>query len=432
MINKTTNCRGLLWFNLWCLVVLAVGPEAVAQEHRYVGVASCSSSNCHGSVSPLQGSNVLQNEYTSWQEHDLHSKAYLNLTGPEAKRIGQHLGLDAPEREKLCLDCHATNAPAELRDTKFQLEDGVGCESCHGAGSGYLQSHAGRGQTHAQNVEAGLKDIVAPSKRAELCVTCHLGNEEKAVTHRLIGAGHPRLSFEVDTFSMIEPKHWVVDEDYRQRKGDYISAKAWLTGQIENAKTSLALLTSNKRNHDGIWPELTLMHCYTCHHSLTEKQWKSREYGGRPGELRLNTSSLTMVREALQVINPTLASSVDQELTALHAGYKEGKGMSHAAALQQLMGKAMAAAEAVQFGDRELREVMHRIASYGAATQHPQYEVAEQIAMAIQSIASTISADGSFKKAEIDKIYANLKDPEAFVPDGFTAACAELAASFKG
>ncbi|NDC39095.1 MAG: hypothetical protein EBZ48_13790 [Proteobacteria bacterium] len=138
-----------------------------------------------------------------------------------------------------------------------------------------------------------------------------------------------------------------------------------------------------------------------------------------------------MVREALQVINHSLAENVDKELSALHSGYRDGKGLPHATALKQLMGQAMKAAETAQFGEIELREVLHRLANYGATTQHPQYEVAEQVAMAIQSIASTISADGTYKKTQIDKIYANLKDPEAFIPDGFTAACGELAASFN-
>ena len=29
------------------------------------------------------------------------------------------------------------------------------------------------------------------TKRAEKCLTCHLGNDEKSVDHEMIAAGHP-------------------------------------------------------------------------------------------------------------------------------------------------------------------------------------------------------------------------------------------------
>ena len=418
-------------FSVIVAASVSVGGQVAAEGHKFVGVGSCSSSNCHGSVTPLKGSNVLQNEYVSWQRHDLHSKAYINLTGADGKRIAENLGIANPEKEKECLDCHATNAPAALRDTKFQLEDGVGCESCHGAAGGYLESHAGHGASHQQNLDAGMTDIVSPVKRAALCVSCHLGNEEKAVTHRLIGAGHPRLSFEVDTFSMIEPKHWVVDDDYRQRKGEYVSAKAWLAGQIANANNGLKLVLSDRRSRDGIWPEFTLMYCYTCHHSLTEEQWKVRDYGGRPGELSLNTSAVIMVREAMKVVDPSVAAAIDTELSALHTEYKSGKAGPHAKALQQVLDKAATVADKAKFGEPELKKVMKQLAVYGATTPHPQYELAEQVAMALQSIASTLAPDGSYMKPEIDGIYEHLKDPRAFQPDGFTAACDAMAKKIK-
>ena len=49
--------------------------------------------------------------------------------------------------------------------------------------------------------------------RAGLCLSCHFGNQEKFVTHRMMGAGHPRMSFELDTFTQLQPAHFVVDED---------------------------------------------------------------------------------------------------------------------------------------------------------------------------------------------------------------------------
>ena len=59
-----------------------------------------------------------------------------------------------------------------------------------------------------------------PVARAQLCLSCHFGTEQnKFVTHRIMGAGHPRMSFELDTFTAIQPAHYIADKDYAERKG---------------------------------------------------------------------------------------------------------------------------------------------------------------------------------------------------------------------
>jgi hypothetical protein len=55
-----------------------------------------------------------------------------------------------------------------------------------------------------------------PEVRAKLCLSCHFGTEDKFATHRIMGAGHPRISFELDTFTEIQPAHFRVDEDYKE------------------------------------------------------------------------------------------------------------------------------------------------------------------------------------------------------------------------
>ena len=42
-------------------------------EDKHLGVASCSSSTCHGSVRPWQNANVFQNEYVTWSREDAHA-----------------------------------------------------------------------------------------------------------------------------------------------------------------------------------------------------------------------------------------------------------------------------------------------------------------------------------------------------------------------
>ena len=122
---------------LWTCTCLA--------ENKFMGTGSCSSSNCHGSASPRAGSNVLQNEYVTWTKHDKHSKAWLVLKEADAQKIGQNLGLSDPSTAPSCLGCHATSLPPELHGPKFTVEDGVSCESCHGAAEHWLDKHAQSG-----------------------------------------------------------------------------------------------------------------------------------------------------------------------------------------------------------------------------------------------------------------------------------------------
>ena len=56
--------------------------------------------------------------------------------------------------------------------------------------------------THAGNVARGLYPTSDPVAQARLCLSCHFGNRDKFVTHRMMGAGHPRMSFELETFEI--------------------------------------------------------------------------------------------------------------------------------------------------------------------------------------------------------------------------------------
>ncbi len=67
-----------------------------------------------------------------------------------------------------------------------------------------------------------------PAARAALCVSCHLGADDRFATHEIMGAGHPRLSFELDAFSTNQPAHYIVDADYVRRKGAIEGFNLWL------------------------------------------------------------------------------------------------------------------------------------------------------------------------------------------------------------
>src|SRR5258708_3214636 len=204
------------WLAILTLWVSAAGAETALDAidaHKHMGVATCSNSVCHGASQPFRDSDVMQNEFAIWQEFDPHAKAYQILEKPESKAIAQKLGLGDPTQAKVCLDCHADNQPTARRGERFQISDGVGCEACHGGSELWLNAHSDRSVAHADNLGKGMYATENPIKRAQLCLSCHMGEKERMITHRIMGAGHPRLSFELDTFTWLHP-HYKIGEKW--------------------------------------------------------------------------------------------------------------------------------------------------------------------------------------------------------------------------
>ena len=117
--------------------------------------------------------------------------------------------------------------PASNRGPRFHTTDGVGCESCHGPAAGWLASHYEVAGSHAANVANGMVALDQPQTRARVCLDCHYGSADEGqfVTHAMMAAGHPRISFELDLFSSFQ-QHHDVDADYMQRKG--VADGEWL------------------------------------------------------------------------------------------------------------------------------------------------------------------------------------------------------------
>jgi len=159
--------------------VLANAQTPQFGKDLHIGVTSCAGSTCHGATSPWENSTVLQNEYITWSQKDSHSKAYAVLRNDASKRIATNLGLPNAHEADLCLDCHADNAPKEKRGRFFQISDGVACEACHGGAQRWLGIHISGAANHQDNLNAGMYPTEDPVKRAELCLSCHFGDDKK-------------------------------------------------------------------------------------------------------------------------------------------------------------------------------------------------------------------------------------------------------------
>lgn len=144
------------------LAVLLVAPGLA--QNKFVGAKKCMA--CHKSEK-LGGT-----AYTVW-EKSAHAKAYQTLTGEAAKKIAADKGMKtAPNEAPECLKCHvAGGGTAKNVEATFKKEEGVTCESCHGAASGYLALHSKKSEADkAKAKEAGL---LAVERNEKSCVTCH-------------------------------------------------------------------------------------------------------------------------------------------------------------------------------------------------------------------------------------------------------------------
>jgi len=379
----------------------------------HMGVATCAGSTCHGAVEPLKGVSVLQNEFITWQRNDQHAKAYQVLLSERSKRIARNLGLKSAETAPLCLDCHADNVPIERRHRTFQISDGVTCEACHGGAGRWIGTHISAAATHQVNIDNGLYPSADPISRAKLCLSCHFGDETRFVSHRIMGAGHPRMSFELDTFTAIQPAHFVADADYRKRKGSWNGVQVWAIGQAMSLDILLDALVDPDRGRDGIFPELVLFDCYSCHHRMSKLRWEPRDSVGLgPGIPRISDANMLMLRIIANRVDQALGSEFSERSVALHKSTRAstyGEMIDAANALRQVLGKLMNKFADHKFTKADNQALLAGIIESGLAGEYQDYPGAEQATMALSSIIEAMRQSGDIDSGQLEALNAALE-----------------------
>lgn len=130
-------------------------------ENKYVGAEKCKM--CHQSESK-------GNQYGAWKKSK-HAEAYATLASDKAKEVGAKQGIDNPQASEKCLKCHSTGAVAAaaklINDgATVKPEDGVQCESCHGAGEKYWS------MTVMKEKDKAVANGMVVLNEA-VCVKCH-------------------------------------------------------------------------------------------------------------------------------------------------------------------------------------------------------------------------------------------------------------------
>lgn len=424
-------------YSFFTALVLAAQAQPLPYEAKgqHLGVVNCANSLCHGSVSSWKDSNILQNEYVTWSRVDKHhTRAYPVLLEERSQRIARNLGLREPAHQaKLCLDCHAHNPAPAQRGERFKVTDGVSCEGCHGPAEAWIREHTATGATHAENVKRGLYPADEPLAQARLCLSCHFGNQDKFVTHRMMGAGHPRMSFELDTFSQTQPPHFVVDADWQKRKGSHDGVRVWAIGQALAARELLDVLLDPKRARDGLFPELVVFDCHACHHPMSDVRWSPRT-NTSPGRIRLNDSSLLMLRQITRRALPAEeANAFAQRVAELHRAVAGdgGEPIEAARAMRDTLDALAPRLARQAFTSADLHAMVMGLVEDGLAGQYRDYAGAEQATMAVGSLLAFLGKRGELKdlaavNAALDRLHATVKDDEKYRPERFREALGEL------
>jgi hypothetical protein len=405
---------------------------------KALGNVTCASSTCHGSIKPWKNSHVLQNEYITWTHLDKHARSLDVLANERSRKIAQKLGIGDPLRAKICLDCHTDNRAEAARGPRYDAADGIGCEACHGAAENYIASHVAPGATHADNLAHGMYPVDDAAARAKLCLSCHFGNRDKLVTHRIMGAGHPRISFELETYSMIEPAHFRLRSDDQQHTLLFDGARIWAVGQAIDVENRMDILLDAKRNHDGIFPELVMFDCHACHHPMSDLRWAPRVAFGpslSPGVVRLNDSSILMMGALAHQIDPALGDRVRNAAAALEAATAgQGDFTQAAQTMKTLAGEVAGRIARAPFDRAMLYGTTLALIDQGLAGNYVDYAAAEQMTMGISSLLDFGSRegwiqDGATVNAQIAALDALLGNDERYPRDQFQSRLKTLRAT---
>ena len=419
--------------------LLSVGVSAdpsTIDDNIHFGAASCAGGACHGRSSRQDNRTVWLNEHRIWRAQDYHSRAYKTLLAPESKLMAQKLGIGSAHTADICLDCHADNVPKDKRGPEFSLNDGVGCEACHGGSENWIKTHDDPGNTHADNIANGLYPSEQPDARAQLCLSCHMGTKDKFTTHRIMGAGHPRLSFELENFTTNQPPHFSVDADYRERKGNFEGVQLWLVGQTEGARQFLNMLSSDYFLKAKWAPEFGLYDCQSCHHGLDpdDLRWfaERRQQGVEPGSLRLADHHFRTLQLISEELSPAKTAALKKAIDGLIvAGQGNPASLGDARnRLGGLIDDLAADWSARSVSTSDVRALRKRLIAQAVSRRMVDYGTAEQGLLSIVTLTEYLG-EADRLASSLDRLFSGLGNDETFRPKTYQRAAASVQGAFE-
>jgi len=146
-----------------------------------------------------------------------HSTTFKDLPrSKKAKEIGKKMGIRRIKADSDCLTCHFTSA---VVGEKTKPVAGISCESCHGAGKGWIKLHSDYGGKGAKKesesaehktkryADSEAAGMIRPSRLYQVannCFECHTVPNEKLVN---VGGHTAGSKFDLVAWSQGEVRH---------------------------------------------------------------------------------------------------------------------------------------------------------------------------------------------------------------------------------
>ncbi len=149
-------------------IILLISTNLLSRKkYKYVGSKNCK--KCHSME-------AIGNQYKIWASSP-HEKAWRRLKTKESKIIAKKHNITNPSDNLKCLKCHTTGKGR----SEIVKSEGVGCESCHGAGEKYfeMENHVdfiNRTRAYKKAISNGMFPIIGIDhlgKREKMCLRCH-------------------------------------------------------------------------------------------------------------------------------------------------------------------------------------------------------------------------------------------------------------------
>ena len=201
---------------------------------------------------------------------DKHARSYAVLLNDRSKEIAAKLGAAgtrAQDRPVPRLP-YAQLPKPRRRGEGFQITDGIACEACHGPPERWIKTprRAG-GDARRQTWRDGMYPTTR-RRRARACACrCHFGNAGQV--------RHPQDDGGRASAHELRARHLHADRDRRisastttgsSRKGGWDGVRA-LGDRAGGRRAGAArTLLQSPRGRDGLFPELVLFDCHSCHH----------------------------------------------------------------------------------------------------------------------------------------------------------------------
>ena len=161
---RVTRLALIVLMALGAAILLRSPTTAKDNAPGFTGNAQCKL--CHDKES--EGA-----QWSVWSK-TAHANAFQTLKGESAVNLAKSLGLSLPPAEAPeCLRCHVTSYDTKTKEIQKEIiwEDGIQCESCHGAAEGH-RAYA-FALARLKDKEQVTLPVVVVRPGNEDCLKCH-------------------------------------------------------------------------------------------------------------------------------------------------------------------------------------------------------------------------------------------------------------------